>query len=79
MAIVVTGRPAKDGGSGSLGNERRGRLFLLFDFFRLLDYALAALETIRGDAMTQVGLTRLRIRRERRLREPVVRTMHAAP
>lgn len=54
-------------------------LFLLFDFFGLLNHALAAVKAIGGDAMTQVGFTRLRIGRERRLRESVVRTMHAAP
>jgi hypothetical protein len=32
-------------------------LFLLFDFFGLLDYALAAIEAIGRDAMTQVSLT----------------------
>src|SRR5689334_14770019 len=54
------------------------KLFFGLDFGRLLDDALAAIEAIRRDAMTQVGLTRLRIDRQRGLRQRVVGAMHAA-
>ena len=42
-------------------------LFLVVALGRLLDHALAAIEAIRGDAVTQVRLTRLRIDRQRGL------------
>src|SRR4030095_7716310 len=70
-------------GDGRHGKDRRGsgprpELFFGLDFGRLLDDALAAIETVRGDAMTQVSLTRLRIHRQRGLAQAIVRTMHAA-
>ena len=56
----------------------RSALFFGLDFGRLLDDALAAIETIRGDAMTQMRLAGLRIDRQRGLRQRIVRTVHAA-
>src|SRR5580692_5087277 len=54
------------------------RLFGVFDFGRLLDHALAAVEAIRSDPVAQMGLTRLRVDGERGLLESVVRTVHTA-
>src|ERR1700722_2556400 len=58
--------------------SNRDRLFGVFDFGRLLDHALAAIEAIRSDPVAQVGLTRLRVDGERGLLEAVVRTVHTA-
>src|SRR5215831_19594949 len=54
------------------------RSVLVFRLGRLLDHPPAAVETIGRDAVTQVGLTRLRITRQRGLHKPVVRAVHAA-
>src|SRR6185437_4836942 len=54
-------------------------LFLLFRLGGLLDHAAAAVKAIRGDAVAQVSLPRLRIGGERGRGEPVVGAMHAAP
>src|SRR5688572_14414589 len=55
-----------------------GKLLFGLDFGRLLDDALAAIEAIGSDAVTQVSLTRLRIHRQRGLGQAIVRTMHTA-
>src|SRR4029077_5813829 len=44
----------------------------------LLEYPSAAVETVGGDAVAQVCLTRLRITRQCGLRKPIVRAVHAA-
>src|SRR6185437_5477814 len=59
---------------GSTGDSS----FRLFGLGRLLDDALAAIETIGSDAVTQVSLTRLRVDRQGRFLETVVRTVHTA-
>src|SRR4051812_23396640 len=56
----------------------RAELFFGLDVGRLLDDSLAAIEAVRGNAVPQVCLPRLRVHRQRRLRQGVVRTMHAA-
>ena len=60
--------------------RRRGlrALFLAVRLGLLLDDALAAIEAIRRDAMTQVLLARLWIDRQRRCRQSIMRTVHAA-
>src|SRR5688500_15335791 len=54
------------------------QLFFGLDFGRFFDDAFAAIKTVGGDAVTQMCFTRLRINRQRGLRERVVRTMHTA-
>src|SRR6186713_92788 len=54
------------------------QLFFGFDFGRFFNDALAAIKTVRSDAVTQVGFTGLRIDRQSGLRQSIVRTMHAA-
>src|SRR6516164_2894518 len=51
---------------------------LVFGLGGFLDHSPPAIETIGGDAVTQVSLTGLRIARQRRLCEPVMRAVHAA-
>src|SRR3954465_4043279 len=51
---------------------RARELLFGLDFGRLFDDALAPIEAVRGDARTQMRLARLRIDRQRRLRQRVV-------
>lgn len=62
MAGLFSGnRVLKEPVSQEGGPHLARRLFFGLDFGRLLDDALAAIEAIRGDAVTQVRLTRLRV------------------
>src|SRR5579872_1846422 len=54
-------------------------LFLLVRLGGLLDDAAAPIEAVRRDAMAQMRLPRLRVGRQRRRRESIVRAMHTAP
>src|SRR5579863_8478000 len=63
--------PAQSGARGSA-------LFLVFALGGLLDDALAAVEAIGRDAVTQMRLTGLRVGRQGGLGQTVVRAVHAA-
>src|SRR6516165_2677270 len=54
------------------------RSVLIFGLGGLLEHTPAAVEPVRGDAVTQMRLTGLRITRQRGLRESIVRAVHAA-
>src|SRR5215831_13599577 len=54
------------------------RSVLVFGLGGFLDHPPPAIETVRRNAVTQMSLARLRIARQRRLPESVMRAVHAA-
>jgi len=60
------------------GQAGKDASLLIVDLDGLGDHPTTAVEAVRGDAVAQVGFTRLRIDRQGRGTQGIVRTMHAA-